>query len=74
VEAILSFTGYSVGPSISTWGGMIADGLVTVFQQPTGLIYPMLCIVITVLGANLLADGLRRQLDPRLLGRTDPRS
>jgi len=74
IEAVLSFTGYAVGPNISTWGGMIADGLVTMFQQPTGLIWPMASIVVTVLGANLLGEGLRRQLDPRLLRRTELQS
>lgn len=71
VEAIISFIGHSAEAHIPTWGGMIADGLVTVFQEPLGLIFPICCIIMTVLGANLLGDGLRRQLDPRLLSRTE---
>jgi peptide/nickel transport system permease protein len=39
------------------------------FQAPWGLIFPIACIVLTVLGSALLGDGLRRALDPRLLER-----
>jgi peptide/nickel transport system permease protein len=65
VESVLSFVGVSVEPHIPTWGVMIADGLGNVFQEPWGLVFPMAAIVMTVLGANMLADGLRVALDPR---------
>jgi len=68
-ESILSFVGVSVEPHIPTWGVMVADGLTAMFQAPWGLIFPIACIVLTVLGAGLLGDGLRRALDPRLLER-----
>jgi peptide/nickel transport system permease protein len=66
VESILSFVGVSVEPNIPTWGAMIADGLVTVFDEPWGLVFPMAAIILTVLSANMLGDGLRITLDPRV--------
>ena len=69
VESVLSFVGVSVSPNIPTWGSMIADGLVTVFQEPWGLVFPMMGIIVTVLGANMLGDGLRVSLDARLATR-----
>jgi len=67
VEAILSFVGLSVGANIPAWGVMIADARNYMYQSTWSLILPVLAIFITVLGFNLLGDGLRRTLDPRLL-------
>jgi peptide/nickel transport system permease protein len=69
VEAILSFVGLSVGPTVPAWGVMIADGRSDMAQHPLGLILPVLAILATVIGFNLLGDGLRRSLDPRAQGR-----
>jgi peptide/nickel transport system permease protein len=69
VEAILSFVGLSVGPDVPAWGVMIADARQYMYQAASGLIVPMLGIFVTVLAANLLGDGLRRSLDPRLAQR-----
>jgi peptide/nickel transport system permease protein len=69
IESVLSFVGVAMAPDIPTWGMMIADGLVTMFQQPVALAAPMLAIIVTVLGANTLGEGLRRTLDPRLVAR-----
>ena len=69
VEAILSFVGLSVEPNMPAWGVMIADARETMYQAEWGLIVPILGIFVTVLGANLLGDGLRRSLDPRLFRR-----
>lgn len=66
VEAILSFIGYSVESSRPAWGQMIADARETIYQAPWNLVLPILMIFITVLGFNLLGDGLRRTLDVRL--------
>jgi len=66
VEAILSFVGYSVEPDRPAWGQMIADARQSVYQAPLTLALPILCIFMTVVGFNLLGDGLRRALDPRL--------
>jgi dipeptide transport system permease protein len=67
VEAILSFVGLSVEPNVPAWGVMIADARNYMYQSTWSLILPVLAIFITVLGFNLLGDGLRRTLDPRLL-------
>jgi peptide/nickel transport system permease protein len=69
VEAILSFVGLSVEPNVPAWGVMIADARQYMYQAEWGLILPVLGIFVTVLGANLLCDGLRRSLDPRLVRR-----
>jgi peptide/nickel transport system permease protein len=69
VEAILSFVGLSVEPNMPAWGVMIADARQYMYQAKWGLILPVLGIFVTVLGANLLGDGLRRSLDPRLVRR-----
>ena len=71
VEAILSFTGVSVEADIPTWGVMIADGRTYINERPGALMLPALAIFISVLGFNLLGDGVRRLFDPRLaLSRT----
>jgi peptide/nickel transport system permease protein len=67
VEAILSFVGLSVEANVPAWGVMIADARNYMYQSTWSLILPVLAIFITVLGFNLLGDGLRRTLDPRLL-------
>jgi ABC-type dipeptide/oligopeptide/nickel transport system permease subunit len=64
VEAILSFVGLSVSTDTPTWGGMIAEGRQLIYQTPWLLALPIGCIVATVLGFNLLGDGLRASLDP----------
>jgi peptide/nickel transport system permease protein len=64
VEAILSFVGLSVSTDTPTWGGMIAEGRTLINQTPWLLALPIICIIVTVLGFNLLGDGLRAALDP----------
>ena len=66
VEAILSFVGMSVEADISAWGVMVADARQYMYQSVWGLILPIAAITLTVMGFNLLGDGLRRTLDPRL--------
>jgi ABC-type dipeptide/oligopeptide/nickel transport system permease subunit len=66
VEAILSFVGLSVEASIPAWGQMIALGRLYVHQAWWIMVFPMMCIILSVLGLNLLGDGLREVLDPRL--------
>lgn len=62
----LSFIGLGVQSPIAEWGAMISDGRNYMRAMPTLALYPGLCIMITVLGFNLLGDGLRDALDPRL--------
>jgi len=69
VEAILSFVGLSVEPSVPAWGVMIADARQYMYEAPWGLIVPVLGIFVSVLAANVLGDGLRRSVDPRLAQR-----
>lgn len=66
VEAILSFVGLSLSSDAPTWGGMIAEGRQVINQAPYILTLPMLAILATVLGLNLLGDGLKAELDPVL--------
>jgi peptide/nickel transport system permease protein len=66
VEAILSFVGMSVSAETAAWGQMIADARQDIYQSAWNLIFPILAIFITVLGFNVLGDGLRRTLDVRL--------
>jgi dipeptide transport system permease protein len=67
VEAILSFVGMSVAADQAAWGQMIADARLAIYETPWNLIVPILAIFVTVLGFNLLGDGLRRTLDVRLV-------
>ena len=68
-EAILSFIGAGTPPNIPSWGNIMAEAR-SMFQIATYLIlFPGLCLSITVLAVNLLGDGLRDALDPRLARR-----
>ena len=66
VEAILSFVGLSISSDTPSWGGMIAEGREVVHQAPWLLIGAMLVLLATVLGFNVLGDGLKQELDPVL--------
>jgi peptide/nickel transport system permease protein len=66
VEATLSFIGLSVPPEITTWGQMLADARSDMQSAIWVMLVPVGAIISTVLGCNLLADGLRVALDPRL--------
>jgi peptide/nickel transport system permease protein len=66
VEATLSFVGLSVGADVPAWGVMIADGRGYVHEAPWAMIAPMIAIFVAILAFNLLGDGLRGTLDPRL--------
>jgi len=65
-EAGLSFLGVGVSPSVPTWGTMIAQGRQYLDQAPWILFFPGLAIVLAVLSLQLVGDGLRDLLDPRL--------
>jgi peptide/nickel transport system permease protein len=66
LEAILSFLGLGVQPPTASWGGMVADGRSHLLGAWWITTFPGLAIVLTVLAFNLLGDGLRDALDPRL--------
>ena len=65
-ESILSFLGVGPPPPTPTWGNMIAEGKDYIREAWWIAMFPGLAICITVLGLNLLGDGLRDVLDPRL--------
>jgi peptide/nickel transport system permease protein len=62
----LGFLGLGAPPGTAEWGVMISEGLNYLFNAPWLAVFPGLAIIVTVLGFNLLGDGLRDILDPRL--------
>ncbi len=66
--AALGFLGLGAQPPTPEWGVMIADAVKFLRQSPHMTLFPGLAIIITVLGFNLLGDGLRDALDPSLSG------
>ena len=69
IEAALGFLGVGVPPPTPTWGNMLADSLNAGLVPPWWLVlFPGLAITLTVLAFNLLGDGIRDVLDPRLRG------
>jgi peptide/nickel transport system permease protein len=66
IEASLSFIGLGVKPPIPTWGGMIREGFEFFLDAPWLSVYPGAVILITVFAFNLLGDGLRDAIDPKL--------
>ncbi|MBN2073347.1 MAG: ABC transporter permease, partial [Actinobacteria bacterium] len=66
IEAALSFLGMGAPPPTPSWGSMLLEAKDYLLQHPLFAIFPGLAISITVLGINLLGDGLRDILDPRL--------
>lgn len=66
IEAGFAFLGLGVRAPTPTWGGMIREGFEHIFQAPWMSIFPGLCILLAVLSLNLIGDGLRDALDPRL--------
>jgi peptide/nickel transport system permease protein len=69
VEAGLSFLGAGVPPEIPTWGNMIAAARGRLGVAPWTIFFPGLCLALVVLAVNLLGDGLRDRLDPRIARR-----
>ena len=65
-EASLSFLGLGVAPPTPTWGSMIADGRVYLRTSPWVAIFPGIMIMLIVMAFNLVGDGLRDLLDPKL--------
>jgi peptide/nickel transport system permease protein len=63
-EASLSFLGLGAQPPTPSWGGMLSTAREQLFTAPWISIFPGLAIFVTVLGLNLLGDGLRDVLDP----------
>ena len=68
-EAALSFLGLGVQPPAASWGVMLSESRGIAERAPWLMLFPGLAIALGVLGFNLLGDGLRDALDPRLRGR-----
>jgi peptide/nickel transport system permease protein len=70
IEAALSFIGAGTPPSIPSWGNIMAEGRALWQVKPYIVFFPAAFLSVTVLAVNLLGDGLRDALDPRLAKRT----
>ena len=68
LEANLAFIGLGVQPPTPTWGNMIREGVDVLINAPGISVYSGLSILITILSFNLLGDGIRDMIDPRLRG------
>ncbi|QKC86828.1 ABC transporter permease [Mesorhizobium sp. NZP2077] len=67
-EASLAFLGLGVRPPIPTWGGMVREGFESILTNPTLAIVPSIAILLVVFSLNLIGDGLRDAVDPKLRG------
>lgn len=68
-EAILSFLGAGTPPTIPSWGNMVAEGRLLFQIAPWNLLWPGVALAVTILAVNILGDGLRDRLDPKLAKR-----
>lgn len=68
VEASLAFIGLGVSPPTATWGGMIREGFENILDSMYLALFPGIAILIVVFALNLLGDGLRDAIDPKLRG------
>ena len=69
IEAILSFLGIGIPPETPTWGNIMAEGRGLFRIYPHNIFFPGICLALTVLAVNMLGDGLRDRLDPKLARR-----
>jgi oligopeptide transport system permease protein len=65
-EAFLSFLGLGLNPPLASWGTMASDGLPALRFYPWRLLFPATFICLTIFAFNVIGDGLRDALDPRL--------
>ena len=68
-EAALSFLGVGIPPEIPSWGNIIAEGRALFRVHPHVIFFPGVCLALTVLAVNVLGDGLRDTLDPKMAHR-----
>lgn len=68
-EAILSFLGVGLPPDIPTWGNVMAEGRAQFTEYPHNIFFPGIFLALTVLAVNMLGDGLRDTLDPKMAKR-----
>jgi len=65
-ESALSFLGFGVPPPFATWGNILSDGKAFIFDAPWLFYIPGLAILVVVLAFNLVGEGMREALDPKL--------
>ncbi len=68
-EAILSFLGVGLPPDIPTWGNVMAEGRAQFNEYLHNIFFPGIFLALTVLAVNILGDGLRDTLDPKMAKR-----
>jgi peptide/nickel transport system permease protein len=66
-EAILSFLGIGIPPEIPSWGNIMAEGRTLFRVFPHNILYPGIFLALTVLAINIMGDGLRDTLDPKMI-------
>lgn len=69
VEAILSFLGVGLPPDMPTWGNVMAEGRQQFNDYPHNIFFPGVFLAVTVLAVNVLGDGMRDTLDPKMAKR-----
>ncbi len=69
IEAILSFLGAGTPPEVPSWGNIMAEGRIYVQVAPWMIFFPGVFLAVAVLAVNILGDGLRDSLDPRIARR-----
>lgn len=68
-ESSMSYLGVGISPPTASWGNMVNDAYTYLLQAPWLAIIPGICIIILVIAFNIIGDGLRDALDPRLRGK-----
>lgn len=68
-ESSLSYLGVGINPPTATWGNMVADAYPYLMTAPWLAIIPGICIIVLIISFNVVGDGLRDALDPRLRGK-----
>ena len=71
-EAALSFLGIGIPPEIPSWGNIMAEGRTLFRVFPHNILYPGIFLAFTVLAINIMGDGLRDTLDPKMSKKRDP--
>lgn len=68
-ESSLSYLGIGISPPTATWGNMVYDAYAYLLKAPQLAIIPGICIILLIIAFNVVGDGLRDALDPRLRGK-----
>ena len=68
-ESSLSYLGVGINPPTATWGNMVSDAYSYLYTAPRLAIIPGICIIVLIIAFNIVGDGLRDSLDPRLRGK-----